>query len=204
MPMPAQTRESGFKTNPDYKILFEPSPRRVRVKFNGETIADSTNARLLFETRHRRCQGVANDVGPPFSRTRALTRRHCPAPHHILGEVTRFPGLGEVFWRAGPERQRVQIEAFLRLAASRGTLSVPDTRLAAEQFVSLVRGDIQLRHLLRLEAKARERQIQIAVEGAVDTFIRAFERSAEETGASRPAPEAQECVRPRGGVRAGP
>ncbi len=47
-----QIRESGFKTNPDYKITFEPSPRRVRVAFNGETIADSTNARLLFETRH--------------------------------------------------------------------------------------------------------------------------------------------------------
>src|SRR5690348_16132287 len=45
-------RESGFKTKPDYKITFEPSPRRVRVTFNGETIADSTNARLLFETRH--------------------------------------------------------------------------------------------------------------------------------------------------------
>src|SRR5215469_7421370 len=71
----------------------------------------------------------------------------------ILGEVTRFPGLGEVFWRAGPERQRVQIEAFLQLAASCGTLSVPDTRLAAEQFVSLVRCDIQLRHLLRLDAE---------------------------------------------------
>jgi uncharacterized protein (DUF427 family) len=45
-------RESGFKTNPDYKITFELSPRRVRVQFNGETIADSTGARLLFETRH--------------------------------------------------------------------------------------------------------------------------------------------------------
>ena len=47
-----QTRESGFKTNPDYKIAFEQSPRRVRVKLNGETVADSTNAHLLFETRH--------------------------------------------------------------------------------------------------------------------------------------------------------
>jgi uncharacterized protein (DUF427 family) len=45
-------RESGFKTNPDYKIVFELSPRRVRVKFNGETVADSTNVHLLFETRH--------------------------------------------------------------------------------------------------------------------------------------------------------
>jgi uncharacterized protein (DUF427 family) len=45
-------RESGFKSNPDYKILFEQSPRRVRVQFNGEWIADSTSAHLLFETRH--------------------------------------------------------------------------------------------------------------------------------------------------------
>jgi uncharacterized protein (DUF427 family) len=45
-------RESGFKTNPDYKITFERSPRRVRVQFNGEWIADTTNAHLLFETRH--------------------------------------------------------------------------------------------------------------------------------------------------------
>lgn len=45
-------RESGFKTNPDYKVLLEPSPRRVRVKFGGEWIADSTSAHLLYETRH--------------------------------------------------------------------------------------------------------------------------------------------------------
>ena len=45
-------RESGFKTNPDYRITFEKSPRRVRVQFNGEWIADTTNGHLLFETRH--------------------------------------------------------------------------------------------------------------------------------------------------------
>lgn len=45
-------RVSSFKTNPDYKVLLEPSPRRVRVAFNGQTIADSINAHLLFETRH--------------------------------------------------------------------------------------------------------------------------------------------------------
>jgi TetR/AcrR family transcriptional regulator, mexJK operon transcriptional repressor len=100
----------------------------------------------------------------------------------LLGEVTRFPGLGEVFWRAGPERQRVQIEAFLRSAVACGTLSVEDTRLAAEQFVSLVRGDVQLRHLLKLEAEAAETDTHAAVEAAVDTFIRAFEPQATNAG----------------------
>jgi uncharacterized protein (DUF427 family) len=47
-----EKRESGFKSNPDYRITFEPTPRRVRVTFNGETVVDTTDARLLFETRH--------------------------------------------------------------------------------------------------------------------------------------------------------
>ena len=93
----------------------------------------------------------------------------------ILGEVTRFPGLGQVFWHAGPERQRVQIEAFLKSAVASGTLDLADTRLAAEQFVSLVRGDVQLRHLLRLETDADRRGMSDAVEGAVATFLHAFE-----------------------------
>ena len=39
----------------------------------------------------------------------------------IIGEVTRFPALGEVFWAAGPERTRVQIEAFFRRAVATGS-----------------------------------------------------------------------------------
>jgi TetR/AcrR family transcriptional regulator, mexJK operon transcriptional repressor len=97
----------------------------------------------------------------------------------IVGEVTRFPVLGEVFWRAGPERERVQIEGFLRSAAAAGALTLPDPRLAAEQFVSLVRADVQLRQLLRLEAKPSNREVEIVVEGAVGTFIRAFQRKAD-------------------------
>jgi TetR/AcrR family transcriptional repressor of mexJK operon len=92
----------------------------------------------------------------------------------ILAEVTRFPGLGEVFWRAGPERQRLQIEAYLKSAIASGTLALADTRLAAEQFVSLVRGDVQLRHLLRLDAEADQHDISAGVESAVTTFLQAF------------------------------
>jgi TetR/AcrR family transcriptional regulator, mexJK operon transcriptional repressor len=92
----------------------------------------------------------------------------------ILAEVTRFPGLGEIFWRAGPERQRLQIEAFLKSATTAGTLTVSDTRLAAEQFVSLVRSDVQLRHLLRLDVNTDESGVTAVLEAAVATFMRAF------------------------------
>lgn len=92
----------------------------------------------------------------------------------IIGEVTRFPMLGEVFWRAGPERNFRQIEAFMRRAGACGGLAITDPRRAAEQFVGLVRGETQLRHLLRLEHDAAAAAIAASVEAAVDTFLRAF------------------------------
>jgi len=99
------------------------------------------------------------------------------ALHRIItGEVTRFPALGEIFWRAGPERQRVQIEGFLRSASACGALAFEDARSAAEQFLSLARGEIQLRQLLHLAPEAGPNEIEVAVGAAVDTFVRAFHR----------------------------
>ncbi len=42
----------GFAKNPDKLLDFDPSPRRVRIKFNGETIVDSTRAMLMREGGH--------------------------------------------------------------------------------------------------------------------------------------------------------
>ncbi len=50
--MSESERRSGYEDNPDFKIVFEPSPRRVRVMAGGETIADSTEMRLLHEPGH--------------------------------------------------------------------------------------------------------------------------------------------------------
>lgn len=104
-----------------------------------------------------------------------ILSRDAIALHRIIvGEVTRFPLLGEVFWRAGPERNLAQIEAFMRRAAAAGTLALADARCAAEQFVGLLRGESQLRQLLRLEPAADAAAIDAAVAAAVATFLRAF------------------------------
>lgn len=91
-----------------------------------------------------------------------------------IAEAVRFPQLGAVFWRAGPERTRTQIEAFLRRANDAGTLSVADPRLAAEQLIALLRGDFHLRQLLRLDAPMEPGELDAAARGAVATFLRAF------------------------------
>ena len=92
----------------------------------------------------------------------------------IIAEVIRFPALGAVFWDAGPERTRAQIEGFLRRAAAAGSLAIANPRLAAEQFVALARGEIHLRSLLRLEDPGDPAGLKAAAERTVATFLRAF------------------------------
>ena len=42
---------SGEHIRGDYEIRFAPSAKRVRVEFNGASIADSTRALVVHETR---------------------------------------------------------------------------------------------------------------------------------------------------------
>jgi TetR/AcrR family transcriptional repressor of mexJK operon len=91
-----------------------------------------------------------------------------------IAEAARFPQLGEVFWRAGPERTRAQIEEFLRHADAAGTLAVPNPRLAAEQFIALLRGDIHQRQLLRVDSTVDQVERAAAADAAVATFLKAF------------------------------
>ncbi len=45
-------RSSAFSKYPDYRVDLQPGPRRVRVVFNGETIADSKRSLRVRETAH--------------------------------------------------------------------------------------------------------------------------------------------------------
>ena len=37
---------------PEHRAVMEPTPKRVRVVFNGETIADSKRVLVMHETKH--------------------------------------------------------------------------------------------------------------------------------------------------------
>jgi len=94
----------------------------------------------------------------------------------IIAAVTRFPALAQVFWTAGPERTKAQLEAFLRRAAKAGSLAIPDPSLAAEQFAALARGEIHYRSLLQPADPGDPAALGAAASGAVATFLRAFAR----------------------------
>lgn len=72
----------GFRDNPERDIHFESSPRRVRVKFGGEWIADSTDMVLMYETGHLPVyyfpvKDVRMDLLHPTDHT-----SHCPYKGH--------------------------------------------------------------------------------------------------------------------------
>ncbi len=68
----------GYARNPGHRIILEPSPRRVRVVFNGETVADSTHMKLMHETGHVPVYYFPLDDVRMDLMTRTGHTTHCP------------------------------------------------------------------------------------------------------------------------------
>ena len=49
----AENAAPGFRDHPGYEVNIAKAGQRVRIVFNGETVADSDAALLVLETRHR-------------------------------------------------------------------------------------------------------------------------------------------------------
>jgi AcrR family transcriptional regulator len=91
----------------------------------------------------------------------------------VVGESGRFPELGRVFYDNGPRRVLERLAGYLRTAAARGVLAVPDARLAAEQFFGMIHGADPLRRLLAIDDPAAP-EIDAIVASAVERFLRAY------------------------------
>jgi AcrR family transcriptional regulator len=56
----------------------------------------------------------------------------------VTGEASRFPQLGEVWWRGGPARLMAELTGLLRRADKDGELAIGDPQLAAQQLQWLI------------------------------------------------------------------
>ncbi|MDN5874406.1 MAG: TetR/AcrR family transcriptional regulator [Sinobacteraceae bacterium] len=66
----------------------------------------------------------------------------------VIAEMPRFPELGQVFYESGPAVTLDNLVGFLQRHMNNGALRIEDVELAAQQFISLLRGDIQWRALM--------------------------------------------------------
>jgi len=98
----------------------------------------------------------------------------------VLAEGGRFPELGRAFHANGPARLLAQVADFLEQAMAQGILRRANAGQAAEHFIGLVRGDLQLLALLGVDERAGARDA--VVRRGVDAFLRAYGRSLRDAG----------------------
>lgn len=93
----------------------------------------------------------------------------------IAAETEHEPAVGAAFLEAGPWRMKAAFSAFLAFASEQGELDIADPELAAEQFVSMVKGmgDLERRFGVMPTEEDTERRIA----GAVEVFLKAYGRA---------------------------
>jgi hypothetical protein len=97
----------------------------------------------------------------------------------VIAETTRFPELGRLFFRSGPDLVQERLGALLREATEAGLLEIPDIRLAGEQFVAMVQQPLHLRRLLDIPDRTAPEAVERVLESAVTAFLRAYGRAVQ-------------------------
>lgn len=92
----------------------------------------------------------------------------------VAAEAVRFPELGEVFYRLGPQRCTDTLAGYLREQDGEGNLRVPDPAAAAAQFLAMVKGPVHMRLTLGVGERPSARDIEAVVGSAVEAFLRAY------------------------------
>lgn len=94
----------------------------------------------------------------------------------VVAEAGRFPELGRAFHANGPAKLLAYVAEHLRRAMTGGLLRRGDAEQAAEHFIGLVRGDLQLLALLGVERTRSNATIDAVVMRGVDAFLKVYSR----------------------------
>lgn len=89
----------------------------------------------------------------------------------VIGELNTFPELGREMYQSGNIVIVGLIADFFQQWTEAGLLAIEDTRLAARQFLTLVKGDLQFRCLCDIKLEASETEIKRNIEAAVAMFL---------------------------------
>ena len=88
-----------------------------------------------------------------------------------LGASYRFPTLGHSIYGARINKLHAVLADILEQAAKEGSLSVDDPKVAAEQFLALVRGELHLHCLYDPSFRPARAKIERQIKAGVDCFM---------------------------------
>ncbi len=82
--------------------------------------------------------------------------------------------LKQVFWQAGPQRTHDAFAALLQARVDAGELEIPDVPRAAEQFFTLIKGDLHGRMMCGFGERPGRGDVASHLDASVDLFLRAY------------------------------
>ncbi|MBX9885632.1 MAG: TetR/AcrR family transcriptional regulator [Novosphingobium sp.] len=94
----------------------------------------------------------------------------------VHGEGQRFPEVARTFFAFGPDAAYSVLTPALARFDAEGLIDCPDPRLAAEQFLAMVRGDLHMRVSSGLIPPPGNAEIERQVRHAVGIFMRGIAR----------------------------
>ncbi len=116
-----------------------------------------------------------------------LTPRILRLRRLVIGEVWRFPELGEALYSAGPGRAIISLAATFDQIAASGSLSIRNPSLAASQFNWLVMSaPLNRAMLLGDDAIPSKSELQVHAAESVQLFLDGY-RQRTKVGGGRPA-----------------
>lgn len=87
----------------------------------------------------------------------------------------RFPHLGRIIYEHGARVLLERLSGYIAARSAQGCLAVPDPDLAAQQFLSLVHGNLHLREVLAAQPVS-DAEIDRVIESGVRLFLAGYRR----------------------------
>ncbi|WP_342359533.1 TetR/AcrR family transcriptional regulator [Terrarubrum flagellatum] len=95
----------------------------------------------------------------------------------VMGIAERMPELGREFYENGPALSAGRLAAYLDARVAAGQLEIPDTFLAARQFLELSHAMVLKPMLFGCKKEASREDIDYIVKSAVTFFMKAYAKS---------------------------
>jgi TetR/AcrR family transcriptional repressor of mexJK operon len=92
----------------------------------------------------------------------------------MQGEAARHPKVIQIFYDAGPNRVRAAFSELLEAWVKQKKLVIPDICKATEQFFSLLKGEMLLRHILLRTPHPSAEDMNEHVKATVALFLAAY------------------------------
>ena len=99
---------------------------------------------------------------------------HVSSVRMVIGVAEKLPRIGQVFYDAGPRQGAARLAAYLDRQVAAGRLAIPDTGVAAVQFLDLCSGPVMKRLLFSVTQPPDEAMLERQVETALTMFFAAY------------------------------